>query len=391
MSTDPLHITMLLGSVSHQAGGLFNSVRSLSHSLSDANIRVLAPQDTDTAQDLPAWKPLHPITPKRWPPQSLGYAPGISKALRQGDTNIIHQHGIWQAFSAQASAWRKRVDGAVMISPRGMLDPWALQNSGWKKRIVAQLFENENLRRATCLHALNASEAASMRAYGLTNPIAVIPNGITPLTSQPDHPRPALLGEDERKTLLFLGRLHPKKGVNELLQAFALARQQDSGFAKRWRLVVAGWDDGGFDVQPQTLAADLSLGDAVIFPGPLLGEDKAAMLTHSDAFILPSYSEGLPMSVLEAWSYGLPVLMTEACNLPEGFEHNAAWKITSKPEELATQLIAALGEDLTAMAKAGRHLAEQRFTWQQIATRHMAVYHWMLQGGSLPADVEMLA
>lgn len=392
MSTDPFRIAMVTGSVSHLAGGLFNSVRALSQSLPGARVSVLAPDDPHTAADLGAWSPLVPQIFPRRPPASLGYAPALGRALGAGNFELIHQHGIWQAFSAQVSAWRRRTGRPVMISPRGMLDPWALRNSAWKKRLASHLFETVNLRDAACLHALNASEAAAMRAFGLTNPIAIIPNGVhLPPPGALRPPRSALLPQDERRTLLFLGRLHPKKGVNELIEAFARARSRDRSIAENWRLVIAGWTDGNaFLETPQAQANRLSLGDeAVFFTGPVLGDNKEALLAHSDAFVLPSHSEGLPMSVLEAWAYGVPVLMTEACNLPEGFSEGAALRIGTDPEKLSTQISYYINQDLSDLSKSGQKLVRKTFSWEKIAERHMAAYNYMIGVPDTMQDINL--
>jgi glycosyltransferase involved in cell wall biosynthesis len=151
---------------------------------------------------------------------------------------------------------------------------------------------------------------------------------------------------------------------------------------------VAGWDDGGHMAELQRLSAELDLQGDVIFPGPLFGEAKAGALANAGAFVLPSFSEGLPMAVLEAWAYGRPVLMTEACNLPEGFTAEAAVRISTEPEDLARELEMALnGPDLMGMGARGRALVRERFTWGAIATAHAEVYGWMRDGGPAPSCV----
>ena len=150
--------------------------------------------------------------------------------------------------------------------------------------------------------------------------------------------------------MLFLGRIHPKKGVAELIRAWALLRRSDPSLALGWRLIVAGWDDGGHLPGLRTLVAELGLVDHVLFIGSVFGADKEAWFRSAKAFILPSYSEGLPMAVLEAWSYELPVFMTGACNLPEGFEEGAAIEVSTDPNQLANALGVDLGSgNLAAM------------------------------------------
>jgi poly(glycerol-phosphate) alpha-glucosyltransferase len=133
-----------------------------------------------------------------------------------------------------------------------------------------------------------------------------------------------------------------------------------------------------------------TLDSEIIFFGPAFGDDKKSLLSTADAFILPSFSEGLPMSVLEAWSYKLPVVMTPECNLPEGFAADAAIRIETGAESIAlglNSLFSMSASDLQAMGAKGRALVEERFTWKTIAAQMREVYDWMLGGGATPSSV----
>ena len=170
-----------------------NAIRQLALEFSrrQIDVHVLALRDKFTAQDLAAWGPLVPETYETTLPRQLGYSMGLAKALKYAEQSILHQHGLWQLFSGDIRAWGKRTGRPVIISPHGMLDPWAIRNSAWKKRIAMALYERRNLKSAACIHALNTSEAESIRALGFTNPIAVIPNGVElpPTTNfTPGHP-----------------------------------------------------------------------------------------------------------------------------------------------------------------------------------------------------------
>lgn len=372
-----LQIAFVTGSASRLAGGLFNSVRRLSQALTEAghSVEVFALDDEHGVEDAAAWQPVVPQRFEPVPPRALGFAPGLSDALTAGQFDIVHQHGIWQATSLSVARWRRRTGRPVMISPRGMLDLWALQNSGWKKRLVGRLYERANILHAASLHALAASEAEAIRAYHPDARVDLIPNGTDLPTDGPAGPRPDFLPDDGRKTLLFIGRIHPKKGITELLHAYNRLKDRRPDLAAAWRLVIGGWDDGGHLEAVARQVADDGLADDVILPGPLFGAGKEAALRHAEAFVLPSHSEGLPMSVLEAWAYALPVLMTEACNLPEGFTAGAAYQLRLGPDSLADDLAAALSAtDLAQRGAAGRALVTERFGWAEIARRHEAVY-----------------
>jgi poly(glycerol-phosphate) alpha-glucosyltransferase len=199
------------------------------------------------------------------------------------------------------------------------------------------------------------------------------------------------MGDPVRRTLLFLGRLHPKKGIRELLIAWARIAKDSPGIARSWRLAIVGWDDAGLLEQLRATTKELGLGeDSVVFPGALFGEDKAAALWNADAFVLPSYSEGLPMAVLEAWAHGLPVFMTRECNLPEGFDAGAAIEIRTDPAELAAVLARALPRpDLAEVGRRGRELVRSQFSWPAIVSELRTVYDWLARGGRPPACVRL--
>jgi poly(glycerol-phosphate) alpha-glucosyltransferase len=313
------------------------------------------------------------------------YGPGkfpialtLSRVLAAGQYNIVHTHGLWSWASVAAAAWARRSQGALIISPHGMLDGWALANSRWRKKAALWLVERHHLSRAFCLHALTEAEARSIINVGHTQAIAVIPNGIDLADQQARGSLPANLAGDNRRVLLFLGRLHPKKGIAPLLKAWAMARSQSPNLSTQWRLVIAGWDDGGHEPGFRQLAAELRIADGVCFCGPLFGEEKAAAYAHAAAFILPSHSEGLPMTVLEAWSHSRAVFATKHCNLPEGFAAGAALEISTSAAEMADVLVRALQNParLAAIGAAGRQLVERQFTWPHVARQWREVYAW---------------
>ena len=316
----------------------------------------------------------------------FAYSPELDRAILQANHDIIHQHGLWLYPSMAVSRWRQRTGRNVIISLQGMLEPWSLANSNLKKSIAARLFERSNLSAAACVHC-SAIEVEGVRAFGVKCPIAVIPNGVDPPDPSPEHRRPHWLPSDGLRVLLFLGRLHPKKGIRETLEAWKLLRSQNPRVASQWRLVVAGWDDRGHLGELQSIAASLDLKD-VLFPGAVYGEDKNALLANSDAFVLASYSEGLPMAVLEAWSYSLPVFMTRYCNLPEGFTSGAAFEISTNPPEIASILARTLNDvELGEVGRRGRLLVERRFAWSPIGAQLHSLYHWLETGGDRPPFV----
>lgn len=383
-------VSVIAGSISRLAGGLFQSVRSSAQEIAKLGhpVHVYGLRDVYSDADHAAWAPLLPTVLDTLGPSKLGIPRDLRTRLDAANPDVLHQHGIWMGFSHSVARWGQRHDRPVVISPRGMLDPWALNQARTKKRIAALLYESRNLEGALVLHALNRAEARAIRAFGLKAPIAIIPNG-TELPDLPQTPPPPdFLPQDGRRTLVFLGRLHPKKCVAELITAWTELARDNA--VRNWRLVVAGWGDSSYTNELAALADKAGLGDSLILPGPVHYMQKTALFAHAHAFVLPSLSEGLPMAVLEAWSYGLPALMSDACNLPEGFDNGAALRVSPDPVSLAQDLRTALARaDLAQIGARGRELVETCFTWKKIAHDFSAVYEWCHGGGSLPDCIEL--
>jgi glycosyltransferase involved in cell wall biosynthesis len=389
-----MKVGFLVSSVSREAGGLFQSVRGLAKATmsEDATVSVFGVSDAWSAVDSLEWRPL-PVQTFQPQFRAWGYSSQLSPALIAADLDILSVHGLWKYCSVASRRWHRRTGRPYIVHPEGMLESWALRNGMWKKRVAALLYENEHLRGAACLRALSEAEAQSIRACGLRNPICVIPNGVD-LPEQPDgsatKPDSGLFNgfAKDRKILLYLGRLHPKKNVANLIRAWnEMSNSQDCS-SDPWILAIAGWDQGGYASELKDIAALPS----VVLLGPLFGGDKDAAYRACDAFILPSLSEGLPMTVLEAWAYAKPVVMTSECNLPGGFSAEAAVRIGSTAEQIGIglkQLTEMSGDDRRAMGARGRNLVATEFSWPRIGEQMRAVYEWVLGGCSPPETVRL--
>ena len=381
-----MRVGFLVSSVSRKAGGLFQSVRGLAKAIASTNadVQVFGIRDEQSAVDLQEWQPLS-VQAFRPRVRLWGYSNELVPAMLNADLDILSVHGLWKYCSVGSHRWHRHTGRPYVVHPHGMLEPWAVRNAMWKKRVAALLYENQHLRGAACLRALSEAEAQSIRSYGLTNPICVIPNGV-------DLPKPNESNPETRavnkKTLLYLGRLHPKKNIANLIRAWDETFKSHRGSGDDWVLAIAGWDQGGYESELKRIAT----GASVVFLGPQFGADKSKCYRDCDAFILPSLSEGLPMAVLEAWSYAKPVLMTPDCNLPEGFEANAALRIGTTPEEIAAGLrvLREMSDnDRTQMGNRGRALVATSFSWSQIGKQMRAVYEWLLSGGAAPESVRL--
>jgi poly(glycerol-phosphate) alpha-glucosyltransferase len=393
-----MNVAFLLASTSRKGAGVTEVARALANSLKSATdvcVRAYGLTDNYTAMDAAGWAPLQVQTRATIGPRSFGYAPGLLGLVMHSGAEVLHSHGLWMYTSLLS---RKAMSAGIpgVISPHGMLDPWALRNSRWKKTLARLLFEDSHLRRAGCLHALASAELTAIRALGLTGPVCVIPNGISlPAMGEPETPQATgpRRSTPTHRLLLHLGRIHPKKGLTNLLEAWARVKRRRASGADEWRLAIAGWesDSSTYERELRSRAAALGIEDSVSFPGPLYDAAKDAMLRDADAFVLASLSEGMPMAVLEAWSYRLPVIMTPECNLPEGFMAGAALKTETAVDALETglaDLFAMSDAERVQMGRAGRRLVQDRFNWDRTGQDFRAVYHWLVGGGPRPPCVD---
>jgi glycosyltransferase involved in cell wall biosynthesis len=326
-------------------------------------------------------------------PAAIGFSPDLKKQLqiRAQSPGVIHSHGLWMYPGLAARQCAGHNGCRLLISPHGMLEPWALNHSSWKKKMAERLFESKNLQKADCLHALCDAEAKNFRHYGLKNPIAIIPNGVGldefELSSGGGivEKFPEMAG---RRRILFLSRLHPKKGLENMLQAW----RRLSTF-KEWQLIIAGSGDPAYERELKDFSKDMVLSKSVVFTGPLYKQDKKQILAAADVFVLPSFSEGFSMAILEAAAAGLPVLLTPECNFPELAKANAAFEISADVpgiENGMRQVLELPEEQRKGMGRRGQELVKIFYTWPVVAEQMCRVYEWLAGTAGKPETVKLL-
>jgi glycosyltransferase involved in cell wall biosynthesis len=311
---------------------------------------------------------------------SSGFSQALAGICRNERISVIHQHGIWLRSSHAVTSFAYDNKLPLVVAPRGMMEPWAMNNSKWKKKLAWMLYQQRDLQRVTAFHATADSEAESIRRLGFKQPIAVIPNGVELPDLAKDKLKTNRLVTD-KKTALFLSRIHPKKGLPMLLNAWKHLAPTD------WRLVIAGNEDGGHVPALQALIESLGLSDQVEFVGPLFGEAKEEAYLNADLFVLPSYSENFGIVVTEALGYQVPVLTTTGCPWQELESENCGWWVEPTPEGIEQGLKAALATsdaERRVMGQRGRELVQNKYLWPAIATKMSAFYRWLLEGGDKP-------
>lgn len=367
-------------------GGPFQSVRKLAKAQHAAglSVEVRMPWSAEAEAHLGDWSPVTVSVEGGIQIPPLGWSASYGKALMATGADILHTHGLWQHPSWAALAWKKRHGQPHVVSVRGMLEPWAWQHKAWKKRPVWWLWEQRNLQSASLLHATSEQEAQAVRARGLTVPIAIIPNGVELPVEATGGLNVEGQKSEEKKTALFLSRIHPKKGLPLLFEAWAKV------LPEHWKLNIVGPDEGGYRVELERLVGELGLKDVVRFPGSLTGEAKEQAFRAADVFILPTHSENFGIAVAEAMAHGLPVITTHGAPWKLLEEERCGWWVPVSVDGIAAALDCATrktSEELGAMGARGRKIAEERFAWDGIASEMISCYRWILGDGPKPECV----
>lgn len=296
---------------------------------------------------------------------------------------IVHNHGVWDTLARLATSAARRLGVPYVIAPHGMLDPWSLQQSRLKKRLALWVAYRRMLNGAAFIHVLNRDEGSLLAPLGLRARVELIPNGINPEEFATLPPRgefrrcrPAL---KDRPYVLFLGRLHHKKGLDYLAEAFAQVIRGGCDAA----LVVAGPDEGA--LEPFKMQIDrLGLTDRLLVTGLIYGREKLAALVDADCFCLPSRQEGFSMAVTEAMGCGLPVVISQTCHFPEVAEAGAGFVLPLDAGAFAQAISRILqnAELRRQMGQAGMELVRRRYVWPAIAQLSIEAYCRALVGGA---------
>jgi poly(glycerol-phosphate) alpha-glucosyltransferase len=369
--TTAMRILHVVDSVGAKAAGVAGTVRPLIQAQAALGGEIgYVTGDGVMADDLPNAAPAAGFLSSR-----------VWRCIRWAD--VVHIHALWLWSTSIAGHASLLTRKPYVITPYGMLDAWALSQSRWKKRVFRWLAEDRILSHAAAIHALCAPEAAAVRKLGFGNPVVVIPPGLDiDLRSNADASCP------RQPVVLFLGRLHPKKGVDILSAAFERIAWRHPA----WRLVIAGPDQAALRGALEARARAAGLDARTSFVGPVYGAEKAALLRSAAVFALPSHSEGVPMAALEAMAHGVPVAISKACNLAEVEAAGAGFVGDADPHSMAQvldRLMTASDAQRAAMGERGRELIAHRFLASVVAKRYLDVYRWIRSGGEPPQGMEI--
>ena len=379
MAPTAVHV---LASTRADHGGTSRSVPALCEALDAESVEVhlvtAVPEDPapDREPILPGGDVhVHPIEEstrlQRTLRSPLQFYRRLWSVVRAVGPDVLHDHGAWLPSNAAAAWVARRADVPLVATPRGMVTGWSLSHQAWKKQAAWHLYQKHIFRQASLFHATAPAEVDNLRALGLTQPVAVVPNGVDLPETLPDDPAP------NEKRALFLSRLHPKKGLPMLLDAWA--ELQPDG----WTLELVGPSENNHRAELERQAADLGLDGTVIFSGPVDDADKWHKYTAADLFVLPTHSENFGIVVAEALAAGVPVLTTTGAPWQELEDHDCGWWVEPAPDAIRDALATATGQErdnLVAMGQRGRALVESTYTWAAVGWKMTRAYEWLLGG-----------
>lgn len=318
----------------------------------------------------------------------LRRSPGLWRKVEDYAPDIIHSHSVWTDVNRLAASLSRRRKLPHLIGPCGALSSSAIRHHGWKKWPARFWFADRALREANCLLANSDSECEDIRKYGLVNPVAVVANPVSgfskPAISREDFCQRYGLDRDKRY-LLYLGRLHPVKGLERLLEAWAALRR----FQSEWCLILAGPDEGGYRSTLEQKIQSLGCQDTVSFTGPLNDKAKWGAYAAASLFVMPSDFENFGIAIAEALIMGVPVITTTGTPWNSLAVSKAGWWVTPDSTALARALEEAmtLGPDKRQEMTDSAKRMGQQFEPTSIVRQLMDVYLWLLGRAAKPACV----
>lgn len=313
--------------------------------------------------------------------------------------DVIQLQSMWDLRYHIVAKTARKHRIPYIITPRGMLEPWCLSQKKWKKKLAMALYQMKDIKRSACVFTTAEMEALHVRDLGVDVPMVVIPNGIE------TDGYPCRISKDKvKKQILFLSRIHIKKGIELLIDAFDRIIKKNADMDD-WTVAIVGNGEEGYIRELKRKVEDLNLRDKVKILAPVFGDAKVKLYQESSIFCLPSYSENFGMVIAEAMSCGVPCITTNGtpwqllngevstmgANLDIlGKNRKTGWCIDLNVDNLEKVLLEAMTmktEALYEMGQKGNLLVQENFNYKSVARKVMQLYSWLLDGGQTPAFV----
>lgn len=380
-----IRVLQTIGGFGHKSGGTttctYDLLRYMQH-IPTIQVDLLTPDVNDPADKLAGegeeW--IKAVANDCKTP--LGLSSNLKSYLAEKDYDIYHANGLWMYATHITALIARMKERPFVLTPHGMLYPNALNRSAWKKRIMGLLWFKKDILRATCLHATCQPEVEHIRNYGYKGPIALIPNPV-PIFDYFDSLQVA-----RKKRIGFLGRLHTRKNVHGLIQAWLKLGEK----VKDAELVIMGAGSPEYEAQLRSLAANCKY-DNIRFEGFVNGKTKYEILASMTALCVPSDFENFGMIVTEALSVGTPVIASYGTPWEELNTNNCGWWIDATQENLASSIEQALNlseEKIAWMGENGKQLVTKRYAADKVADNMAELYRWLMGECSQPLFVHTL-
>ncbi len=349
-----IRIYQTIHSIADEAKGPSYSVKRACEEIAKINKIVLVDADYNESVTLPAFSV---SCPPSFGPAKLGLSKEMYKFLLNKAQNV---------YPGQIA---KKFNLPLVTSPRGTFAEAAWSSGSKIKKLFWPLIQKPALEPTTCFHATSFAEYKDIRRMGYRQPVAVIPNGM-------DIPSGFIKQPAEIKTLLFLGRIHPIKGLDILLNAWSIVQDKFPD----WQLKIVGPDNYGYLKELQIIATSLRL-IKIIFQNAVYGEDKFKEYVNASVYILPSYSENFAMSVAEALAVGTPSIVTKGAPWEELNTYNAGMWVDTDVKSVADAIDVMLSKpdnELLQMGNNAKQLIQQNYSWDIIGNKINQMYDWIL-------------
>lgn len=354
-----MKVLHIVGSLDKSAGGPSRSVPQTCQHLANPQLKI-------ELIARPSQNPVKPKTSEHFKVRfcSLKQLIWLGLKLSKKDTDLIHLQHVWDPY-IHVMAWFAQIKGIpYLITPRGMLEPWIMNRNPWKKKLAMLLYQRHDLMKAIAIHATCKMEKENIRKLGFSNPISVIPNGVDLSTI----PKPKT--KYRTKKIVFLSRIHEKKGIELLLNAWKQLKIAD------WNLAIAGEGESNYLKKLKTKIESENIKN-VHFVGSQYGQNKWSFLKSGDIFVLPTYSENFGIVVAEALAVGIPVITTTGTPWQELETQKCGWWINLNVSNLVKVLTEAINvppEELKKMGSRGIKLITEKYDIKTVAQQMKQIY-----------------
>ena len=327
-------------------------------------------------------------------PKKFMYSKSLQIAIKKklSDDNIIFSNNLWNYPAFLSAKLARKHSIPHIISIRGTLYPWSLKQGKWRKKLAWHLFQKKALQQANVLHVTCVDELNAVRSLGIKTPVALIPHGINYNDYQNLPNKRKALGhlnlKSEKKYLLFMSRLHKKKGLDLLLSIWPniIKKHPD------WCLLVVGPDYSDYTKKIEELISKFNIADNIKSLGMLTGDKKYSAFSVASLFVLPSFSENFGVVIGEALASGLPTITTTGTPWPEIIDYNCGRYIELSARNLESainDLLVCNDNELAFMSLAAKALIKEKYSWTIQAQRFSKVFNFIHKGQVDPTVIKL--